>query len=91
MSDSNLRPDLAQTAPRGVPPAKLSDDDLEREVRHLHETRHDTFLNGSEDAFEEHTRRMLALEQEYLRRFPERSAPDPLRTRAGSRADAGQD
>jgi hypothetical protein len=33
---------------------------------------------------------MLALEQEYMRRFPEDSAPDPLRTRAGSREDAGQ-
>ena len=33
---------------------------------------------------------MLALEQEYIRRFPEDSAPDPLRTRAGSREDAGQ-
>ena len=32
---------------------------------------------------------MLALEQEYIRRFPEDSAPDPLRTRAGSREDAG--
>jgi hypothetical protein len=33
---------------------------------------------------------MLALEKEYIRRFPEDSAPDPLRTRAGSREDAGQ-
>ena len=36
-------------------------------------------------ALDAHTRRMLALEAEYLRRFPERSAPDPMRTRAGSR------
>lgn len=77
--------------PTGVPPQELADEDLEREVAHLHETRHDTFHNASEDALEAHTRRMLALEAEYLRRFPERSAPDPMRTRAGSRLAAGQD
>lgn len=75
----------------GVPPTDLSDEDLERELSHLHETRHETFLNGSEDALEHHTERMFALEQEYLRRFPERAAPDPRRTRAGSRDAAGQD
>ena len=45
---------------------------------------------ASESAFEAHTERMLALEREYLRRFPEDSAPDPLRTRAGARENAGQ-
>jgi len=34
---------------------------------------------------------MLELEAEFLRRFPEQSAPDPARTRAGSRHLAGQD
>jgi hypothetical protein len=75
----------------GVPPTDLSDEDLRREVAHLHETRHDTLLGGSEDALEAHTQRMLALEKEFLRRFPQDSAPDPLRTRAGSRHAAGQD
>ena len=75
----------------GVDPRDLSDDDLRREVTHLHETRHDTLLDGTEDALDAHTRRMLALEQEFLRRFPVESAPDPLRTRAGSRRAAGQD
>lgn len=75
----------------GVPPADLSDDDLEREVTHLHETRHETFLHGSEDALEAHTGRMLALEEEYLRRFPERAAPDPMRVRATNRRLSGQD
>ncbi len=75
----------------GVPPAELSDDDLERDVTHLHETRHETFLNGSEDALEAHTGRMLALEQEYLRRFPDRTAPDPMRVRASNRRRSGQD
>jgi hypothetical protein len=69
----------------GVPPEQLSDDDLDRELAHLHETRHETFLNGSGDALEAHTHRMQALEGEYLRRFPERVAPDPARTRAGRR------
>jgi hypothetical protein len=75
----------------GVAPADLSDEDLRRELAHLHETRHDTFLGGSEDALETHTRRMLALESEFLQRFPSEGAPDPARTRAGSRRAAGQD
>ena len=66
----------------GIPASQLSDDDLERELAHLHETRHETFLNGTEDALEMHTSRMLELEQEYLRRFPDRAAPDPARVRA---------
>ncbi len=74
----------------GVPPRDLTDVDLDREVTRLHDTRHDTFLNGTEDALAAHTRRMLALEGEFLRRFPAASSPDPLRTRAGSREAAGQ-
>ena len=76
--------------PHGVDPRELSDADLVREVTRLHETRHEAMRGASESAFEAHTRRMLALEQEYMRRFPEDSAPDPLRTRAGSRENAGQ-
>jgi Family of unknown function (DUF6158) len=76
--------------PHGVDPRELSDDDVVREVTHLHETRHEAMRGASESAFEAHTERMLALEQEYMRRFPEDSAPDPLRTRAGAREDAGQ-
>jgi hypothetical protein len=33
---------------------------------------------------------MLALEREFLLRFPAEGAPDPRRTRAGSRENAGQ-
>jgi Family of unknown function (DUF6158) len=69
----------------GIPPHQLTDDDLRRELAHLHETRHDTVLGGSESALETHTRRMLELEQEFIRRFPADAAPEPLRTRAGSR------
>ncbi|MBC3192317.1 hypothetical protein H7X46_14725 [Pseudonocardia sp. C8] len=75
----------------GIPPTELDDDTLRREMAHLHETRHDTVLRGSEDALRAHTRRMLELESEFLRRLPAEAAPDPHRTRAGSRADAGQD
>ncbi|MCM3887109.1 DUF6158 family protein [Frankia sp. R82] len=75
--------------PEGIPAPALTDDDLTRELRHLHRTRHDAFLTGSEDAFETHTARMLELEQEYLRRFPDAASPDPLRTRAGRRRAAG--
>ena len=74
----------------GQPPSDLTDDDLERELRHLHETRHETFLNGSADALQAHTERMLALEQEFATRFRDRTRPDPMRTRAGSRAADGR-
>ncbi|HMC72415.1 MAG TPA: DUF6158 family protein [Mycobacteriales bacterium] len=66
----------------GIPASQVSDDDLERELAHLHETRHETFLHGSEDALEAHTKRMFEMEQEYLRRFPDRVTPDPARVRA---------
>ena len=68
----------------------LTDEALERELLHLHETRNDTFLHGSDDALVFHTDRMQALEQEYLRRNPDR-VPDVRRTRHGSRELAGQD
>jgi hypothetical protein len=74
----------------GVPAEKLSDEDLERELAHLHETRHDTFLHGSEDALQFHTTRMNELEQDYLRRNPDRVI-DARRTRHGSRELSGQD
>lgn len=73
----------------GIPADQLCDEDLRRELAHLHATRHDTVLGGSESALETHTRRMLALEQEFISRFPEDAAPDPLRTRAGSRHEHG--
>lgn len=74
----------------GKPASELEDSDLDRELTHLHETRHETFLNGSDDALQAHTERMLELEGEYRRRFPERMAPDPLRTREGSRQQDGR-
>ena len=74
----------------GVPPPALTDECLERELLHLHETRNDTFLHGSEDALAFHTARTAELEQEYLRRNPDRVI-DARRTRHGSRELAGQE
>ncbi|MDT4919077.1 MAG: hypothetical protein QOI15_2634 [Pseudonocardiales bacterium] len=76
---------------QGVDPGALDDSDLRRELQHLHDTRHDTVLGGSEAALENHTRRMFELEEEFLRRFSADGPPDPARTRAGSRHAAGQD
>ena len=74
----------------GIPPTALTDEDLERELKHLHETRNDTFLHGSEDALSFHTLRTQQLEEEYLRRNPDRVI-DARRTRHGSRELSGQD
>ena len=74
---------------QGIAPDQLTDDDLRRELTRLHDSRHDTVLAGSESALETHTERMLALEQEFIRRFPAEAAPEPLRTRAGSRREQG--
>ncbi len=74
----------------GVPADKLTDEALERELKHLHDTRHDTFLHGSEDALSFHTSRTAELEQDYLRRNPDRVI-DARRTRHGSRELSGQD
>ena len=69
----------------GVDPGALNDDDLLRELASLHRTRHDTLRHGSDDAFAEHNRRLVELEAEYLRMFPEREV-DPRRLRDPSRA-----
>jgi hypothetical protein len=73
----------------GVPAAELADEDLLRELRHLHETRHETFLHGPREALDVHTRRTGELEGEFLRRHPDREV-DAGRMRAGSRSRAGQ-
>ena len=68
----------------GVPAAELPEEDLLRELAHVHATRQQTFLHGSADALVTHTRRTAQLEDEYLRRHPEREI-DPERLRAGAR------
>jgi hypothetical protein len=56
----------------------------------LYATREETFFQGTRQALLNHTERMLQLEREYVRRFPERTKADALRTRKGSRSQAGQ-
>ncbi len=70
----------------GVRPKDLAENDLLRELQHLHTTRHDTFLHGSPNALREHSSRTAELEDEYLRRHPERKV-DPARTRSGARGE----
>jgi hypothetical protein len=74
----------------GVPASELPDDELFQDLEQLHSTRHDTLRHGSVDALDAHTKRLNELEQEYLRRFPEREV-DPDRVRSGARARAGQE
>jgi hypothetical protein len=74
----------------GLDPRQLEDAALERELRYLYATREETFFHGSRQALLNHTERMLELEREYSRRFPERTKANALRTRKGSRSQAGQ-
>ena len=55
----------------GIPAADLNDETLERELLHLHETRSETFFNGTEAALEAHPNRMLQLEQAFRQRRPD--------------------
>lgn len=68
----------------GIPAPDLDDEDLDRELAHLHETRHAVFLHGSAQALDHHTQRTADLEHEWLRRHPEREV-DPQRLRSGAR------
>ncbi|MGW0392671.1 DUF6158 family protein [Streptomyces sp. NPDC003042] len=70
----------------GGPEARLLEDGrLLKELETIHRTRHETLLYGSDDALATHTKRMRELEEEYVRRHPQR-APVAGRTRAGARA-----
>jgi hypothetical protein len=75
----------------GVPALELSDEELERQGLQAHATRHWVFLHGTAEQFRTHTRRMLELEHEYLRRHPHRtwqgsggSEPETSRDEVGS-------
>jgi hypothetical protein len=72
---------------QGVPGPDLDEADLLRELKHLHQARNDTFLHGGPDALVNHTARTAELEDEYLRRHPEREV-DPHRLRQGARSRA---
>jgi hypothetical protein len=56
----------------GIPASDLSDDDLERELTHAHEKRHDIFVDGTVDQLRNHSSRTAELEQAYLERFSDR-------------------
>jgi Family of unknown function (DUF6158) len=56
----------------GVPASDLDDDDLDRELRHLHEKRHDILVDGTADQLRNHSARARELERDYLRRFGDR-------------------
>ena len=67
----------------GIPARELDDEELERQGVHAHAMRHWVFLHGTAEQFRTHTERMLELEQEYLRRHPQRTWQG-----AGGEADA---
>jgi hypothetical protein len=56
----------------GIPASQLSDEDLERELTHAHEKRHDIFLDGTADQLRNHSDRTSELERAYLERFRDR-------------------
>jgi hypothetical protein len=70
---------------QGVPPEDLAQTDLLRELLRLHATRNETLRHGSPDSLMTHTRRQGELEDEYVRRFPDREI-EAGRLRAGARA-----
>ncbi|MFH9419719.1 DUF6158 family protein [Streptomyces sp. NPDC017529] len=86
-SDPARSVETKDTTP-GVPPARLDEQQLLRELETIHRTRHDTLLHGSPDALATHNARMAELEGEYLRRHPRRRVA-PGRTRSGARARTG--
>jgi len=73
----------------GIDPAALTEDDLLREMESLGHTRADTVRHGSWSALARHTTRQHELENEYLRRHPEREI-SPRRTRAGAHRAASR-
>src|SRR3954471_5635706 len=56
----------------GIPGTELSDADLERELRHVHEKRHDILVDGTVEQLRNHWLRTAELERAYLERFPDR-------------------
>lgn len=77
----------AGSVPRGRAAGELNDAELEQQGTQAHVSRNWVFLHGTAEQFAQHTQRMLELEQEYLRRYPQRTwqgsgaapAADPVR------------
>jgi hypothetical protein len=85
MADHAARSDTGHDRSTGPAAADLSDERLLHELEQIHASRFTTLRHGSQDALTAHTHRQAALEQEYLRRYPEREV-DPQRLREGARA-----
>jgi hypothetical protein len=64
---------MSDDASQGRPASELSDEELEQQGKHAHDTRNWVFLHGSAEQFAHHTTRMLELEREYVRRHPKRT------------------
>jgi hypothetical protein len=56
----------------GIPASELSDDDLERELTHAHEKRHEMMVEGTADQWHNLRTRTDELERGYLERFASR-------------------
>ncbi len=82
---------MNDAVPTGRPAGELSDEELETQGKQLHDSRNWVFLHGSAAQFETHTRRMLELEQEYLRRFPKRTWQGSGGAGEGPAEDAAED
>jgi hypothetical protein len=70
--------------PDGIAGADLSDDDLDRELRHAHEKRHDIFVDGTAEQLRNLDARTRELEAEYLRRFGDRVTEAAEKSRNGT-------
>lgn len=76
---------MDDAATLGIDAGQLDESVLMHELEQIHRTRHDTLLHGSAEALDRHTSRMAELEEEYLRRHPQRQVIAG-RTRLGARA-----
>lgn len=72
-----------QDTPAEHPTAALDDQEVLSDLDTLYQRRLTTLRHGAEAAVESSTRRIAELEQEYLRRFPDREV-DPARVRPPS-------
>ncbi len=79
---------MNEIATGGRPASELSDEELEAQGKQLHDSRNRVFLHGTAAQFDNHTKRMLELEQEYLRRHPKRTWQGYLDT--GDTGDTGE-
>ena len=53
----------------GIPPSEFSDEDLERELAHAHEKRHEMLLDGTAEQWHNLRARTDELERGYVERF----------------------